>query len=396
MRAHLRIKMRRHLDAVRGGERRGAQPAGDAADAFEIGHDVIGGASRERRRHGVAFGKVLPDLDRGLELAHERGIAGIVVMADRLFQPINAFLIERAAAFERLGEAERLVVIDHDRDLAAYALLHRMQRDEILCERGIAEPKLDRAKAAGEEFFRLVGQPVRGHQTEAAGVIGRNALGRAAEKHRKRPARGNRQRVPGRHVKPGHRHAHDALHADERETLGKLAPELDGREALAVNYPRDLHQHLRDRCRRRGKIRPEIRAAGDPFLRFQVDEEERRLRDDPAARAQRIGRRHLDRGRANRTKGQLRRLHASNLAAASPGAKPRRKLATASLSAHSEGAPRLPQRIHCSLENACREKSRSRITSRSRTRSATRSRSAPMCGRNCVIGSSIFRISGCA
>ena len=139
-----------------GGERRGAQPPGDAADTFEVGHDVIGGAGRERHGHGRAFGKILSDLDRRLELAHERCVAGVVVVADRLLQPKNAFLIERAAAFERLREAERLIVVDHHGDLAADALLHRVQRGEIFRERGITEPELDRAKAAGEEFFRLV------------------------------------------------------------------------------------------------------------------------------------------------------------------------------------------------------------------------------------------------
>ena len=35
-----------------------------------------------------------------------------------------------------------------------------MQRSEIVLERRIAKPELDRAKAAGEELFRLVGQPL--------------------------------------------------------------------------------------------------------------------------------------------------------------------------------------------------------------------------------------------
>ncbi len=53
MRAHLGKEMRRHRDAMGGGERGGALPAGDAADALEVGHHVVGGAGRERRRHAV-------------------------------------------------------------------------------------------------------------------------------------------------------------------------------------------------------------------------------------------------------------------------------------------------------------------------------------------------------
>ena len=38
--------MRRHLDAVLGRERGGALPAGDAADALEVGHHIVGSAGR--------------------------------------------------------------------------------------------------------------------------------------------------------------------------------------------------------------------------------------------------------------------------------------------------------------------------------------------------------------
>ena len=76
-----------------------------------------------------------------VELARERGVAGIVVMADRLLQPIDALPIERAPALERLGEAERLVVVDHERrPPAPTRCLHRAERGEILGERRIAEP----------------------------------------------------------------------------------------------------------------------------------------------------------------------------------------------------------------------------------------------------------------
>ena len=36
-------------------------------------------------------------------------------------------------------------------------------------------------------------------------------------------------------VESRHRHAHDALHADQREALGELAPEIDRRDALAFD-----------------------------------------------------------------------------------------------------------------------------------------------------------------
>ena len=37
----------------------------------------------------------------------------------------------------------------------------------------------------------------------------------------------DRQRIPGGDIEPGHRHAHDALHADQREAGGELAPQIE-------------------------------------------------------------------------------------------------------------------------------------------------------------------------
>jgi hypothetical protein len=182
----------------------------------------------------------------------------IGVVADGFFQPINAFTIERPSAFEGLRQAECLVVVDHDHDLAAQALPHRMQRTEILLERRITKSELDRTKAAGEEFFRLVGKPFRRHQAEAAGVVGRNALGRAAKQRRERPTGSDRQRIPGCHVKTRHRHAHDALHADEREALAKPAPKVERREGLALYRARHLVEDFADRRHRGWKITPQV------------------------------------------------------------------------------------------------------------------------------------------
>src|SRR5260221_14742304 len=64
--AHLGEKMARHLDPGGLRERRSAHPAGDAADALCVGHDVVAGASRERLRHLLRTHEVLADLNRGL------------------------------------------------------------------------------------------------------------------------------------------------------------------------------------------------------------------------------------------------------------------------------------------------------------------------------------------
>jgi len=67
-------------------------------------------------------------------------------VADRLLQPVDAFLVKRTATFARVHETERLIVVDHDRDRVAHAFLHGVQRRKILLQRRIAEPQLDGAE----------------------------------------------------------------------------------------------------------------------------------------------------------------------------------------------------------------------------------------------------------
>ncbi len=169
-----------------------------------------------------------------------------------------------------------------------------MQGGEIVLEGRIAQPELDRAEAAGEQSFRLIGEPLRRHQTEAAGIVGGNALGPAADERRERQAGGDCQRIPGRHVEPGHGHADDALHADQGEAFGQPAPEIDGREAIAFDDALRVFEDVRDRRNRRWKITPQIRAAGDALFGIEIDEQQRRLGDGAAAGAERIGHGHLD------------------------------------------------------------------------------------------------------
>ena len=121
MRAHFRKQMRRHRHAVRGGERRGAQPAGDAADAFEIGHHVVAALASSAACMPAGSEKFSPIWIGVSSSRTSARRAGVVVVADRLFQPVDVFAIERAAAFSASSSAERLVVVDHQRDVVADA-----------------------------------------------------------------------------------------------------------------------------------------------------------------------------------------------------------------------------------------------------------------------------------
>jgi hypothetical protein len=64
---------------------------------------------RECHPHGFRADEVLTKLNRGSELAGDCAAANIVVVPDRLLDPIEPFVIERAAAVEGFGQGQRLV-----------------------------------------------------------------------------------------------------------------------------------------------------------------------------------------------------------------------------------------------------------------------------------------------
>ena len=68
--------------------------------------------------------------------------------------------------------------------------------------------------------------------------------------------------------KPGHRHAHDALHADQRETARELAPIASaGIEPVAFDRsPRRRRAGARSPAAAAREIAEQVGAAGDPFF----------------------------------------------------------------------------------------------------------------------------------
>jgi hypothetical protein len=128
-----------------------------------------------------------------------------------------------------------------------------VEGDEVVFQRRIAEPKLDRAETAGEQPFRLVGEFVRRHQPETAGIVGPDRFGVCTEQRCERQAGRLPQRVPGGDVEARHRHAHDSLHADERESLGETTPQLERSKTLALHHAFDLLKNFCNRRQRAGK-----------------------------------------------------------------------------------------------------------------------------------------------
>ena len=119
-----------------------------------------------------------------------------------------------------------------------------------------------------------------------------------------------REGVPAGDVEPCHRHAHDALHADQLEAARNFRPEIGGNDAIALHAALDFPEHGRDRRGRGGQIAEQIGMAGDAFLGLEVDEEERRAAQCSRAGAEGQFQRHLDPGRADRAQREPRLAHA--------------------------------------------------------------------------------------
>ena len=210
------------------------------------------------------------------------------------------FRRERAAALERLGDGERLVVVDHDGHGVADAAAHGAGDAEILGKRRIAEPQLHGRKAAGEQLLGLVGGGLRRHQAEAAGIVGRDRSRRGAEHGGERHVGGDGERVPQRHVERRERHPHDAGDADQRKPPLQLRRVLDRRDALAGDQRDGIVQGGGDRGGAARAVAEQVAAAGDALRRREVDEEQRRLAHRRGAGAERKPHRHRHRNRADR------------------------------------------------------------------------------------------------
>ena len=94
-------------------------------------------------------------------------------MANGFFEPVNIFGIERTTAYKRILERERLIVVDHQRNIVADALAYRVNGRDISLHRRIAQPKLDRAKASGEQFLGFIRERAQiVFQSEPAAIVG--------------------------------------------------------------------------------------------------------------------------------------------------------------------------------------------------------------------------------
>ena len=178
------------------GQRRRAQPAGDAADLHGVGHEQVGGAGADRALEVVRAPAVLPDLDRRARRARHLGAALVVVRAHRLLDPLQPLPVERAARGGPLrgrpgSGCSRLI----SRTAGPTARRTARTTARSSSSVGVAQAHLDRGEPALEKLHRLTRGGLR-----ARSGRGRCCCTRAAAGTRRPAARtsGNPPPAPAR------------------------------------------------------------------------------------------------------------------------------------------------------------------------------------------------------
>src|SRR5262245_59508746 len=90
--------------------------------------------------------EVLADLDRRVQLGSELRMAVEVGVDDRLFNPVQAELIDPMAPAQRFSQIQTLVEIDHQVHIFANRLAHGGYRRHIVAKLVASEPKLQASK----------------------------------------------------------------------------------------------------------------------------------------------------------------------------------------------------------------------------------------------------------
>ena len=170
------------------GDRRGPQPAGDAADAHEVRHHEVAGLDLQRRVQLARAVEVLADLDRRLQLGGEPRIAVEIVVDDRLLDPGQArdrrSRGSAAAPRPRLRPWLKSTISSMSSPTARRTA---SMRRKIVARRVAPEPELEAGEAAlVAQLDRLGGDGLRALQPQPVAVVGPHRADRAAEQHAER------------------------------------------------------------------------------------------------------------------------------------------------------------------------------------------------------------------
>ena len=130
------------------GHARRPQESRHAVDAHEIGHDEVAGPLLQREVNVARAVEIFAYLDRRLQFGGEPRAAVEIVVEDRFLNSDKAKIVNHVAAPQRLGEIEGLVGINHQVDIVADSIPHRLYGREVVAWIGAAQPKLQGSESS--------------------------------------------------------------------------------------------------------------------------------------------------------------------------------------------------------------------------------------------------------
>ena len=216
-----------------------------------------------------------------------------VVVAQWLLDPGQPLRVERAAALQRLAEAEPLVVVRDQRHLVADRGPDAADRGDVVGRASPADPDLQRREPAlVEQFQRFGGGVLRRDEPQAVAVVSGDRGQRPAQQHGQRQPGRLGQRVPQRDVEAGHRGQGQALVPGQAEPAAGARVRRGGRDRLPAQRGAEIIEHRPQGRSRAAQVGGQVAAAGDALLGRHVDEQQRPPGEIPHLGGQRPPQRH--------------------------------------------------------------------------------------------------------
>jgi hypothetical protein len=196
----------------------------------------------------------------------------------RLLDPLQIVRREPRDAPAGLRGIERLVEIQHQRDVGTDQGAHRFHHALVIGEIAVAAFDLDAAKTLIERTTQIlfVGDGIDGAVT----VIGPDRPRRPTQQRHQRLTGRLAERVPEGHVEAGYRHADQTLPAEQPEFGIHGSHQVKRRDRLAGQITADLFDQLHQRPKCQPGVGKDIGVSGNALIGRDIDQHQGCCLDD--------------------------------------------------------------------------------------------------------------------
>ena len=196
-----------------------------------------------------------------------------ILLRHRFLDPVQIVRREPLDAARRFGRIERLVEVDHQRDVRAEQAAHTAHHALVIPGVAVATLDLDADKALVEGAAQIL--LVLDGIDDAVAVIGPDRLRRTAQQFGHRLVGTLAERIPIRHVEARDGHADQALPAEQAEFRVHCRHQIERHDGLADQLAADPFDQLHQRLQREIGVSEDVGAAGDALIGLDIDQHQR-------------------------------------------------------------------------------------------------------------------------